>query len=961
MSPAKQNIERIYPLTPMQEGLLFHAITSPDSGVYFQQYSCRIDGPLDVPAFERAWQLVVDRHAALRTLFAWERQTDPLQIVRARVRPEWTHEDWRARAPIDVPAALAAFLEADRARGFALDTAPLVRFALFRLADQAYRFVWSFHHIVLDGWSMRLVLDEVLQAYGALTDGAEPQLPPARPFEDYVSWLRGRDTTGSEAYWKALLAGCTGATTLRIERVRAPGRTATHHTEHEVRIDEAATARLSAFARQHGLTLNTLVRGAWALLLHHYSGADDVVFGATLSGRPAELDGADRMVGLFINTLPVRTRLTPDVPVVEWLHGLQRQQIETSRFEATSLAAIHQWSDVPKGDALFRTILVFENLPAAGMSGGTASPVSISDARYAERSNYPLAVLVVPDRALRLIFVYDGLEYGTTAIERIGAQLMTLLEEISRDAQRRARDVPMLPRAELARVLVEWNDTAAPQPDGPCVHDLIEQVARRRPDAIAVRCEGEAVSYAGLLSKAQAIAAALLECGVAADDRVVVRLDRSIGLVTAILGVLEAGAAYVPVDPQSPDARARLLVADTGARATIGDHDRPDGQHDGEIARIAVDATGSLRGDHAATHATRRRGKVSPADLAYVMYTSGSTGRPKGVAVEHRQLVHSTTARFAFYEEPVAAFLLVSPAFFDSSVAGLFWTLCQGGTLVLPSPGMEQDVHHLADLIARHGVTHTLCLPSLYAVMLAHVDPAQLASLRTVIVAGEACPPSLVAQHFATLPDTALVNEYGPAEATVWCTAWRARPSPPDTAEAGAPSGRVPIGRPIAGTRAYILDADLRPVPIGVPGELCVSGAGLARGYLGQPERTAERFVDCRLPDGVETRVYRTGDIARWLENGEIDLLGRADHQIKIRGQRVEPGEIEAVLREHPAVRDAAVMLRDAAPPVFPVEALVDALCSIDADAAHSVLADVEQSPDHETAGLRAADAGSSG
>jgi len=892
------NVEAVYPLTPVQEGILFHTLYAPESPLYLQQYVARLDGDLDVAAFRRSWQLVIDRHEVLRSLVTWEGRERPLQVVRRRVEPEWRIEDWRTDTSAAQTARFNRFLENDRRRRFALDVAPLMRFALLRIAGDTHRFVWSHHHVVIDGWSMAIVLSEVFRSYEAIVAGVEPQLPPPAPYREYVRWLHTSGTGGAEEHWRRSLAGFTTATKLRIE---APGVTspwAERHGEEVVRLGVAATERLAVFARSSGVTLNTVLRDAWSLLLNRYSGDEDVVFGATVAGRPAELDRAMEMVGLFINTLPVRVRIERDTAVVDWLRQLQQQQIAATPYEATPLVEVQGWSEVPAGDPMFQTLLVFENVPHPETKAGG---LTTTDIRYLQRSNYPLAVLVMPGAELELVLLYDADRYHPAVIGRLARQLIRVLETIGDDPWRPVADVELFPRDELTEMVAVWNNTEAAYPAGETIHSLVLASAARTPQHLAVVGDGASLTYADLVAKATDVARRLGTLGVGPGVRVGVAMERSPATVTAILGVLLAGGAYVPLDPRQPPARLGYLIADTSAAAIVT---QGEPVALGDIAPTVAVVRTDETGPPVAGVATAAAG---PDDLAYVLFTSGSTGRPKGVAVTHRSLVNSTHARLHAYGDPVGTFLLLSPFVFDSSLAGLFATLTQGGTLVLPAPDMEKDVRHLAELIATHQVTHTLLLPTLYAMLLEHADPAALRSLRLVMVAGEACPPSLMRRHHSLLPDTRLVNEYGPTEATVWCTVHHtSAPEPADDESDHAP--RVPIGRPIANMQTFILDPWLRPVPVGVPGELHVAGVGLARGYLDQPALTAERFIETDLPVAGRVRLYRTGDVARHLPDGSIDLLGRVDHQVKIRGQRIELAEIEMVLREHQKVRDAVVV-----------------------------------------------------
>ncbi len=921
MTTRDTNIEAIYPLTPAQEGILFHTLYASDAPLYFQQYTCSIGGALDSIRFRESWQRVIDRYPPLRSFLTWEGREQPLQVVRSRVQPEWYEADWRPLPPSEQRQRLDEFLESDRGRGFQLDVAPLTRFALVRTGDETHQFVWSHQHVILDGWSMGIVLDEVFRHYEAAGSGRELDLRPAASYRDYGAWLKTRDLDAAEGFWRATLRGFDRPTGLPVGGPVGRGRWAERHADETVRLTAAATARLGAFARSEGVTLNTMLRGAWALVLSRYSGEDDVVFGATVSGRPPELEGSLDAVGLFINTLPVRVALTTGATVGDWLRSIQQWQVDAGPFETTPLQAVQGWSELPAGESLFETLLAFENVPDFAVGTGT---LDVDDVQYLQRSNYPLAVLVMPGTELEIILLYDADRFDRGIIRRMAGQLRHVLEALSLDGERDLGSVPLFPGEELDEIVNGWNVTGADYPANRTMHALVEEAAAAFPQREAVVGSDVVLSYETLDERAETIASHLRRLGVGPDQCVGVDAARSPGTVVAMLAVLKAGGAYVPIDPDLPPRRTGFLLGNTSARAVIGGAGTVAAlAGDGERPVVVIDSAGNLIEASEVTDGAAALRSPTPDDLAYIMYTSGSSGSPKGVAVTHRNLANSTHARMHAYGEPVGRFLLLSPFFFDSSVAGFFSTLTQGGTLVLPEPRMEQDVDHLADLIGRHRVTHTLALPTIYGLLLELTDTQKLESLKLVMVAGESCPPGLVVEHQRRLPGTRLVNEYGPTEATVWCTVEQL--APPEPHSRGEAAARVSIGRPIANTQAFILDDRERPVPVGVPGQLHIGGLGLARGYVGSPDLTARSFREVELPLRGPTRLYATGDVARFLPDGSIDLLGRADHQIKIRGQRIELGEIEAVLKEHPAVRDAAAVVRDRGGTVAKIVAYVEA------------------------------------
>ncbi len=887
------NVEDVYPLTAMQQGMLYHTVAEPGSVNYIDLVVVELSGDLDLPAFRRAWDDLVARHATLRTAFLWDGVDEPLQVVRERVELEWDERDLTALDDAEREAAIAAALRDARARGFDPAVAPLTRMLVMRTAPDRWRWVWSMHHAIADGWSVEVLLDEAFELYRAHREGTPPDLAAPFPYRDFIEAYTARSRSGEERFWRDRLAGFTEPHGLEVPGL-PPADTDRGPEMHRVPVDRATSAAIKATAAAHRVTLNTVLVGAWSLVLSRWMRTADAVFGVTVAGRPADLAGVERGVGLFINTLPLRVDVSPTRRVGEWLRDVQRSQLEAQRHDQASLAAIQRWSDIPSGSALFESIVVVENYPHASSRRGGAG-LTIGDVRYIESSNYPLAVLVETGDELELIFVHDTARLSARAVRGIAAQLLAVLEGIVAAPEARLADVRVLPGDDAAEVFALGRGPDL-TPDDRTIHELIAAAAARTPDAAAVSCGDRSITYAELEAAAGEIAVRLAAAGAGPGRLVGLFLPRSIELVAGMLGILQAGAAYVPLDPAYPAEHIRGLLSADDIGIVLTDAARR--------AAVAAPTTVVLVDDPAPASPPAPRPAATADDLAYVIHTSGSTGRPKGVMVTHRNLVASTLARPAHYGEPVGAFLLLSSFAFDSSVAGIFWSLTTGGTLVLPEPGLELDADALVDLAARHHVTHTLCLPSVYRALLDSARDGQLASLRVAIVAGEACPPGIVDAHQAQLPAASLHNEYGPTEGTVWAIVHQA-----DEADRGA---ALPIGRPIAGAWVFLLDEYGSPVPLGFPGELCIAGAAVSTGYLGRPDLTAERFASIDL-GGDSHRVYRTGDLAAFRDDGVIEFLGRIDHQLKIRGHRVEPGAVAAALRELPGVRDAVVTGRTVA------------------------------------------------
>lgn len=906
------SIETAFPLTPLQEGMLYHTLREPNEGVYHAQCTATLVGDLVEERFRHAWQLAARRHAALRTFFSWEGRQRPLQAVRSDVELDLEFLDWRDAPALKQQERWSTLLIDDRRRGFDLVHAPLMRVVVARTGDSRGLFLWAMHHALADGWSAILVLDEVVRDYATLSAGAAPSRPSAPAFDRYVGWLEEQDVASAESFWRRTFAGMPEPIApLAGRRTLSAARAHGERAESKLVLTREQTERLHAGAARLRVTLNTLLMGAWAVLLARRSGTDDVTFGVTVSERPPEIEGVERAAGLYLSTVPVRHRITGEERVAPWLRDLQGALSDGRAHAAPGLSSIQRWSGLPSGVPLFESLVVFENFPADLMRPFVAPtraeatstvPLTVLDASIHVPNDVALVLLALPGECLTLtLFREPALVSDRTANHLMGA-LPRLLDEIAGDGERHTADLTAIGDAERSTLMEDWAASPTPAPAPGDVLTLFEAHAREAGDAIALRTEGAALSYESLDRHANRLASRLRSSGVRPGGLVGVFVERSPELLAAILAVLKVGAAYVPLDAEAPAARLEQMTSRLDAVLAVP-----------SLAGRMSWRTVVVLDDAAAEPPGHLNVAVESHAAAYVMYTSGSTGEPKGVVVERGHLAASTAARSGYYREAPRSFLLLSSPAVDSSVAGMYWTICTGGTLVLPKPRAEQDIAALTRLIEEAAVTHTLLVPSLHQALLEHADTRRLASLRCVIVAGEACPPGLVRMHRERLPGVELHNEYGPTEGTVWATAdelTRDR------------AGPVTIGRPVPGARVYLLDERLRPVPVGAPGEICIGGAFVARGYLGQPEETARRFVaDPFVPDG---RLYRTGDRGRFLNDGRIEFLGRGDEQIKVRGFRVEPDEIERALRSYPGVREAAVVLAKPA-----VSSDIDALTAV--------------------------------
>ncbi|WP_042368094.1 non-ribosomal peptide synthase/polyketide synthase [Streptacidiphilus neutrinimicus] len=901
-----RDVVDVLPLTPLQEGMLFHRLVGGPDDVYVDQAALLLDGVADPHALERAWQRVADRTPALATSVVWEDVPVPVQVVHRGVRLPVTHLDWRDLTEAERAERLAELRADDLARGLDLNTAPLMRLTLVRLPDARLHLLWTSHHLILDGWSLAQVLTEVFEEYAALTAGGEGRPPLRRPFGDYVRWLADQDAEAVRAHWSGVLDGFATPTPLPADRTPRAVHDARSADLHQAYLSQEVSERLTRTARQAGLTAGTVVQGAWALLLSRYSGEQDVVFGTTVSGRPDDLPGVESMVGMFINTLPTRVRVPGHRAADEWLRELQDAQAESRRFAAVSLAELASLSEVPSGSPLFHSVVAFENYPFDEARAAT-SGVRLVEVASRDATNYPLVLRAYQGERLGLDLAYDPRLFDASTVRALAGRLCRLLTELADDLGRPLRALAWTTPEERRQLVTEWNGAEQGRPDRTLV-ELFEAQAARRPDAVAVSCGPDRLDYAALDARATRLAHRLAELGARPERYVALALPRCTDQVVAILATLKTGAAYLPIDPASPEERIAGLLADAAPVALV--------TTTATVGRLRGGAVPMLPLDDPAVRADLASGPVKaldpalrprPENPAYTIYTSGSTGRPKGVVVPHANVVRlfTRTSRWFGFDEHDVWTLFHSYAF-DFSVWELWGALLHGGRLVVVPEDVARSPEDFLRLLADEQVTVLNQTPSaFYPLVRADAEHPEIRSrlvLRTVVFGGEALDVERLADWYRRHPDSAprLVNMYGITETTVHVT------YAPLGHAVAAEGGASPIGTGIPDLRTYVLDGDLVPTPPGAVGELYVAGEGLARGYLGRPGLTAARFV--ADPFGRSgARMYRTGDRARWRADGTLEYLGRADQQVKIRGYRIEPGEIEAALHTHPGVAAASV------------------------------------------------------
>ncbi|MDG1583390.1 non-ribosomal peptide synthetase [Pseudomonas sp. GOM6] len=884
---ALPGVEDIHPLSPLQQGLLFHSQLE-GAGSYVSQLLLPLSG-LDPARLENAWRLVLARHDVLRSRLLSERS---LQLVQAKATLDWQSLDWRDVADFD--DALQAFGRAERERGFDLEQAPLLRLALIQRGAGDFVLVWTLHHLLLDGWSNGLLFAEVLALYHG------DRLPaPGGQFRDYIHWLDGQDAATEQAFWREQLAPLDGATRIAgCLPCRAPG---LGHARHPLLLDSTTEQRIRSFAQRHGLTLNTLVQAAWALLLARLTGKRSLCFGATVAGRPTELAGSEQMLGLFINSLPVAVQLPAEQPFGDWLAALQVQNLQLREHEHSPLHEIQRWVG-SAGEALFDSLLVFENYPLGeALKQAERGELRLGLPQSHEFTHYPMTLAVLPGSRLELLLAYDRAHFDADGIAQVEALLRQALDQVCGDPARALGSLQLSSTDEQAR-LAEWNMSRQSFDASRLLPELIAEQARLRPEAVALVHGGERIAFAELEARANRLAQLLVAHGVQPESRVGVSLERGNAMIVAMLAVLKSGGAFVPLDPDYPRERLSYMVEDSGLKWLLTSSDLAERLPLGEgVEPLYLDLL-----DLSAFESSAPEVQLHPLNLAYLIYTSGSTGQPKGVAVNHLGLsMHVQTIGQRYGMTPDDVELHFASISFDGALERWTVPLAFGSRLVIRDQELW-SAEKTCQVIAEEGVTIS-CLPPSYVQQLLDWVESQGLKLpvRSWTLGGEAFTRETYERLQKVLQPQRIINGYGPTETVVTPLIWEAYPG--DNFEAAY----APIGNPVGPRRLYVLDAELNLLPIGVAGELYIGGeVGLARGYFQRPELTAERF----LPDpfGAEgERMYRTGDLVRWREDGTLDYLGRVDHQVKIRGFRIELGEIESQLLALEGVQEAAVIARE--------------------------------------------------
>ncbi|UGQ48160.1 non-ribosomal peptide synthetase [Massilia endophytica] len=876
-----------------QQRLWFLAQMGAASDAYHIPSGLRLKGALDEEALRRALDRICQRHEVLRTTFA-QAEGGPVQLV----APAEGYRFALLRGEAAGAADLEEAMRLEAAAAFDLERGPLIRGRLLRLAQDEHVLLLTMHHIVSDGWSMGLLIRELSAQYAACLAGRPDPLPPLPvQYADFAAWqrrcLQGEALQRQAAYWETTLAGAPALLELPLDRPR-PAEQSFSGGFAEFSLDAATTRALKELGARHGATLFMTLLAGWAVLLSRLSNQQDIVIGTPVAGRShSEVEG---LIGFFVNMLALRLDLSGDPDIAGLLAQVRERALAAQQHQDIPFEQVVEIARPARSMAhspLFQVLFAWQNTPAGEAELPGLALLPLAPAQH-EVAKFDLTLTLQEDGGA----IVGGIEFSTAlfdraTIERHLGHLRVLLTAMAEDGGRKAAALPLLNEAQRLQVLEQWNATASPFPRDTCMHALFEARAAATPDAVAVVDEATVLSYGELNARANRAAHQLRAMGLRPGGRVGVCLERGADMVTGMLAVFKAGGAYVPLDPKQPAERLAHMLSDCSPLAVVTGG--AVAERFGSLPLLRLDGLPANGGGNPAP----LQG-FSADSAAYVIYTSGSTGLPKGVAVSHANLAHSMHARWQAYGHEAPRLLQLPSYGFDISIAGVWWSLALGGSLYHMPLESRRDIRAMLAYIREHGISHAMFTPSVYAQLLEESrQQGGVGQLRVAVIGGESCPPKLLQAHEAAAPGAVLYNEYGPTEASIWATVHRHRPG----------MQAAVLGRPVANTRIYVLDGGLQPVPVGVAGEICIGGGGVATGYLNRPELTQERFLPDPFSPQPGARLYRTGDLGRWRADGTLDFIGRNDFQVKIRGFRIELGEIEARLAGHPAVAEAVAAL----------------------------------------------------
>lgn len=889
----KMEIEDIIALTPMQLGMLFQYLKEPESEQYNEQLVLNIKGKIDIGFFKKAWNFVAQSNELLRTVFRWDKMNQPIQVILKKHVVNITFYDLSNKKTELKKQLVETIKKNDIKCKFDLQYVSF-KVILCKLKECQYVIIISNHHILYDGWSTSIILKEFFENYNKLLNSKKLLKPIKNKFKNYVKWIQNRDKSNEEKYWKKYLKDLNNKSLfLYVQKTKT--KVTSKIKEISNKFDIELTKKLIKFTSKKEITLATLFNSAWGILLQKYTNSHDVVFGTTVSGRHVNIKGIENMVGLFINTLPLRITCNNENFITNFLNDTNKLMIERRKYESSSLVNIKSYID--SNEILFDTVLVVENYPIDYIIKNN-NKLKIESYYSCSQTNFDLILIIEIHNEIQFRLLYNSKLYDKKFIKSIFNHFLRIIIEITEKSNNKIKKINIFTKAEKNKLLYEFNTTNSHFPKNKTINEIFEDQVRKTPENIALVCRNKRLTYQELNERSNNLAKVLRSKGVKADTIVGIMTNRSVEMITGIFAILKAGGAYLPLSPELPKDRLEFILKDCKTYILLSQK-KISNQIDIEIENIYLDneciyyKKSNINGII----------NVSSDNIAYIIYTSGSTGKPKGVIVQHKSVInilYTLQKKYPFLEND--SYLFKTNYTFDVSVTEVFGWFLGNGKLVILENELEKDPLSILQTIQKNKITHCNFTPSMLIVFInlyKETTKHSISSLKYIFIAGEVLPIHLVKELNILDSTIQFVNLYGPTEATVYSTVY--------SIDNRKYHKSIPIGKPIDNAKIFILDKANNPQPIGVPGELCISGIGVAKGYLNRTRLTKEKFVQNPFfPD----KMYKTGDIARWSFDGNIEFLGRSDNQVKIRGFRIELGEIESQVLKYKYIKNVVVVAR---------------------------------------------------
>ncbi|MCK4258703.1 MAG: amino acid adenylation domain-containing protein [Halanaerobiales bacterium] len=898
----KFNIQDILELTPLQKGILYHYLSNPESEEYFEQLSLSLSGVLNEEMIEKNWSYIAENNEILRTIYKWNKLNKPVQIVlKKHVIPIYKH-DFSKMVGVDDQKIICEIREKDLEKGIDLTKEPL-RINLINLGQDKYEMIISYHHILFDGWSNAILLKEFITTYNNICERKKIVVKKKTHYKEFVKWCYKQDKTSQSIYWKKYLAGLNTRTILPVTK---PKNKIGKLENIIFKFSKELTRKVYDFSKMTNVTIATLLYTTWGILLQKYNNSQDVVFGITVSGRNASITGIEEMVGLFINTLPLRVNAKDDEIVINILNQVNESLKIGEKYEQTPLVDIKSYSELGNSKKLFDSLVVIENYPMEKENFKENKYINVDSYSIIEKTNYQLTLGInIAESDIEFKFGYESGMFKEKTIENFYNHYRNILFSIVENVEIKLSDIDMLTDKEKNQILEEFNNIKIDYPKNKNITELFEEQVDKTPDKVAIVYENEELTYSELNEKAIQLARVLRDKRVNADKIVGIIVERSLEMIIGIMGILKAGGAYLPIDPEYPEERIRFMLADSNSKIVICGQQFADkfSVSKEEIELVYIDANSCYQGDNSTFTVYNK-----PIDLAYIIYTSGTTGHPKGIMIEHSGVVNLVTGLYhdiyQNYEESLRI-ALVAPYVFDASVKQIFASLLLGHSLYIVPEETRKDGLKLLTFLKEKKIEISDGTPAHISLLVTAMDNGEILPVKHFIIGGEALSSGVLKEFYQKFANykPQVTNIYGPAECCVDSTSYLTDPKKLNQ------FSTIPIGKPLPNKRIYILDQNQCLSAKGLIGEIYIAGDGLARGYLNNPELTTDKFLaDPFIPN---QKMYRTGDLGRWLNDGNIEFVGRIDYQVKIRGYRIELGEIEAKLMEYQLIDKAVVIAKD--------------------------------------------------